>query len=142
MQSAKSMRLHLHQAITYKDAPFSFQDASEAYQTLLTYLDDQPIGSEGCLAVTSTANVVFCGVQDPPDEATLEAIRNGIEQPLREGSNQLEPGSYEFFQLAPLQTFEQMLQCIPMLFDGPSRIYLRLIKENSIAIVAQIWVVR
>ena len=29
-----------------------------------------------------------------------------------------------------------------MLYDGPNRIYVRLLKENPLAIVAQLWITR
>ncbi len=136
------MILHLNQPITYQKAPCSATDAEQAYQDLLSLLDARQEGSEGCLALSSTANLLFSGIQDPPNEAIRHAVQHGLVQPLLEGSYRIEPGRYEFLQLAPQAHLHELLQHIPMLFDGPNRIYVRLIKENALAIIAQLWVVR
>lgn len=142
MQQAKSMILHLQQPIAYQKAPFSTTDAEKAYQETLSLLDGRPVGSEGCLALSSTCNLLFSGFQDPPGEDTRLAVEQGLVQPLAEGPYRIEAGRYEFFQLAPTNHLQELLEHIPMLFDGPNCIYVRLLKENAIAIVAQLWVVR
>jgi hypothetical protein len=142
MQPAKSMILHLQQPITYQKAPFSTTDAEQAYQQMLIFLDARQVGSEGCIALSSTRNLLFCGIQDPPDEDTRYAVQHGLIQPLPDGVYHIEPGRYEFIQLAPTKDLQTLLDHIPMLFDGPNCIYVRLLKENAISIVAQLWVVR
>ncbi len=109
---------------------------------MLIFLDALQVGSEGCIAISSTRNLLFCGIQDPPDEDTRYAVQHGLIQPLPDGVYHIEPGRYEFIQLAPTKDLQTLLDHIPMLFDGPNCIYVRLLKENAIAIVAQLWVVR
>lgn len=136
------MILHLQQPITYQMAPFSASDAQMAYEHMLSYLDTQEVGSEGCIALSSTQNLLFQGIQNPPDEETRYAVQHGLEQPQLSGPYHIEPGRYEFIQLAPTDSLVDLLSNIPMLFDGPNCIYVRLLKENPIAIIAQLWVVR
>ena len=142
MQQAKSMILYLQQPITYQKAPFPGSDAQTVYQDMLSFLDTQAVGSEGCLSLSSIRTLLFYGIQNPPDEKTRYAVQHGLEQPQLSGPYHIEPGRYEFIQLAPAETLEKLLSNIPMLFDGPNCIYVRLLKENPIAITAQLWVVR
>ncbi len=134
------MLLHLNQAILYQEAPFSAIDAEEAYQQLNTYLAGQKVGSEGCLALSSTLKLLFCGVQGPADEATRYAVENAL--PLKRGSDPyaIEPGTYTFLQCAPTQSLQELADQIPHLYDGPNCIYVRLFKETELAIIAQLWV--
>ncbi len=140
------MILHLNQAIPYQTAPFSASDAEDAYQQMLTHLDAQPVGSEGCLALSSTLALLFAGgVQESPDEATREAVEKGLPPlPKVEAPFYLEEGSYTFCQLAPPPSSIASLSppSIENLFDGPPVIYLRLLKENPLTIIAQLWTQR
>ncbi|MDN5334635.1 MAG: hypothetical protein PWP59_1897 [Sphaerochaeta sp.] len=142
MQQSKSMILHLNQAIPYQTAPFSASNAEDAYQKMLTHLEAQPVGSEGCLALSSTLALLFAGVQGSPDEATRKAVEQGLPIPKVDAPFYLEEGSYDFQQLAPPSSIASLSSSIPNLFDGPPVIYLRLLKENPLAIIAQIWIHR
>jgi hypothetical protein len=142
MQTAKSMTLHLQQAISYKRAPFDTSEAEHAYQQLLSFLDSAEVGSEGCLALTSTLSLLFAGIQDPPTEEIRNRVEQGLEMPPHQDPHQIEPGTYTFIQLAVPEHLRTLVDQIPMLFDGPNRIYVRLLKENALAIVAQMWISR
>lgn len=142
MQQSKSMILHLNQAIPYQTAPFSASDAEDAYQQMLTHLDAQPVGSEGCLALSSTLSLLFAGVQESPDEATREAVEKGLPLPKVAAPFYLEEGSYTFTQLSPPSSIASLSSAIDNLFDGPPVIYLRLLKENPLTIIAQLWTQR
>lgn len=136
------MILHLQQPITYQKAPFASSDAQTAYHMMLSFLDTQEVGSEACLALSSIQNVLFLGVQNPPTEETRHAVQHGLAQPVLAGPYHIERGRYEFIQLSPTETLTDLLSHIGMLFDGPPCIYVRLLKENPFAIIAQLWVVR
>lgn len=140
MHQVKSMTLHLQQAIAYKAAPKTFTEAEEAYQYLLAHLDAQEVGSEGCLALSSTLSVIFLGIQDPPDATIRNLIEQGLPLPSSTDPYHIEPGKFQVLQLPVQDRLCDMIQQIPMLFDGPNRIYLRILKENPITLVAQVWV--
>ena len=136
------MILHLQQAVSYKKAPFESVDAEHAYQTLLSFLDAAEVGSEGCLALSSTLNLLFAGVQDPPTEEIRSLVEQGLSLPSHQDPYQIEPGSYTFLQLSVTEDLHTLIDQVPMLYDGPNRIYVRLLKENPLAIVAQLWITR
>ena len=140
MQQNKPMTLHLQQEILYQEAPFSASDAQQAYQKMLAYLDSQQVGTEGCLALSSTFQLLFAGIQQSPDEATRIAVERAFPQPKADSAYQIEVGTYTFLQCAPQEVLENFKPYIPNLFDGPNRIFLRLIKENALTIIAQIWI--
>ena len=142
MQHGKSMVLHLNQPIPYQTAPFSASNAEDAYQKMLTHLDAQPVGSEGCIALSSTLVLLFAGVQDSPDETTRKAVEQGLPLPRVNAPFYLEEGRYDFKQLAPPSSIASLSSSLPNLSDRPPVIYLRLLKENPFTIIAQIWMQR
>lgn len=142
MRATNSMTLSLIQPIIYQEPPFVHKDAQEAYIQALAYLDGKRVGTEVILALTSTARLLFIGAKDPPSQAELDAIESGSEQPSCEGPYSLEAGRYEFTQLAPPQSLESIFSLNSIAIDGPSRIYVRLLKEGPLAIVAQLWIAR
>lgn len=140
MQTAKSMILHLQQAVPYTQAPFDASDGESAYQKLVSFLDSAEVGSEGCLALSSTLSLLFAGIQNPPGEEMRSLVEQGLAMPPHQDPYQIDPGTYTFLQLAVSENLQTMIDQIPMLYDGPNRIYVRLIKENPLAIVAQLWI--
>ncbi|MGH0054491.1 MAG: hypothetical protein ACQ5SW_13975 [Sphaerochaetaceae bacterium] len=142
MQQSKSMILHLNQAIPYQTAPFSASGAEEAYQQMLSYLDKQPIGSEGCLVLSAPLILRFAGVQESPDEETRIAVEQGRKLPKKEAPFSLEEGSYTFRQFASPSSLASLTPPLVELFGNATEIYLRLLKENPLTIIAQLWVHR
>jgi hypothetical protein len=136
------MMLNLSQPIIYHSSPFGYTSAQDAYESLLSYLDSQEVGSEGCIALTSIASPLFVGCKEKPSEAELLAIERAELQPVQEGSHHLPAGRYEFLQLAPTKELSTLLDQLPITIDGPARTYVRLLKEGPLAIVAQLWIER
>ncbi len=142
MQHSKSMILHLNQAIPYQKAPFAATDAEDAYHKMLSHLDSQPVGSEGCLALSSTFFLLFAGVLESPDDETRKAVEQGLPIPKVAAPFYLEEGSYTFTQISPPVSIASLASSIENLHDGPPAIYLRLLKENALTIIAQLWIQR
>lgn len=136
------MKLHLQQAMPYKKAPFTANDSEQAYKAMIAYLDASEVGSEGCLALSSTLSLFAIGVQSPPDEAMRKAVEAGLPHPKRDADFSIEIGTYAFFQLPLTDSLSELVQAIPFLSDGPNRIYLRLLKESPLVIIAQMIVAR
>ena len=142
MYRPDSMMLSLIQPIIYQSPPFVHQNGEDAYRRALSLLDDAQSGCEVVIALTSTARLLFVGFKDEPSKEELLAIERGEEQPQVEGEYALEAGRYEFFQLAPPESLASILSLAPIAIDGPSRIYLRLLKEGPLTIIAQLWIAR
>ncbi|HOE85296.1 MAG TPA: hypothetical protein PLK91_08795 [Sphaerochaeta sp.] len=142
MYRPDSMMLSLIQPIIYQAPPFVYQTGEEAYQSALALLDDAPSGCEVVIALTSTARLLFVGFKGEPSQEELLAIERGEEQPQAEGDYELEAGRYEFFQMALPDSLSSILSLAPIAIDGPARIYVRLLKEGPLSIIAQLWIAR
>ncbi len=136
------MMLSLVQPIFYQDPPFELQGDEESYAKAVAYLDEQESGSEVVFSFASTGRLLFVGAKPAPSEAELAAIEEAVEQPHSSYSHQLEEGRYEFMQLALPESLSSVLSMLPIAIDGPARIYLRLLKEGPLAIIAQLWIAR
>ncbi len=134
------MKVHLNQEIAYQEASFATSDTEQTYQEMLAFLDKQTVGAEGCIALSSTLQTLFCGVQESPDEATRLAVEQALTLPKVDSAYQIGIGTYTVSQFAPPKTIEEIKQYIPHLIDGNNRIHLRLIKENTLTIIAQVWI--
>lgn len=142
MNRPDSMMLSLIQPIIYQAPPFVYQSGEDAYQSALSLLDDAQSGCEVLIALTSTARVLFVGFKDAPSKEELLAIERGEEQPQSEGEYELEAGRYQFIQMALPESLTSILSLDPIAIDGPARIYVRLLKEGPLSIVAQLWIAR
>ncbi len=109
---------------------------------MIDYLDASEVGTEACLVLSSTLSLFAAGVQSKPDEAMREAVEKGLPHPKREADFSIETGDYAFSQIPLAESLAELVQAIPFLSDGPNRIYVRLLKENPLVIIAQLFVTR
>lgn len=147
MENNTPMILHLFQEMPYILDSGNAKTLSQAYGTMLQWIDSAAIGSEACIGLSSVLTVLFTGHQDPPDEKTRLAIEQGNTIPERKKDWAIEPGDYHFVQLPLTPTAEEIegeLQPIVerQACDGCSTIYIRLLKENLLEVIVQvIWAV-
>ncbi len=139
MHQNKSMILHLNQEIPYQKATFPTKDAEDALKQMLTFLDSQEIGTEGCIALSQKGTLQFVGIQQAFDEETKNLIERGLPLPKVDAPFYLKEGSYSFIQMAPPSSIESLKVVYPILFEENEHIYLRLLKENPLTIIAQLW---
>lgn len=136
------MILSLIQPIIYQEPAFTYQGSAQAYERAIAHLDGQDVGSEVLIALTSTGKTLFVRSKSAPSASELEAIAGAEAQPSSLGPYVLEAGRYEFFQLALPPSIASIMALAPIAIDGPPRIYVRLLKEGVLTIVAQIWISR
>ena len=142
MYRPDSMMLSLIQPIIYQAPPFVYQNGEDAYQSALSLLDDAPSGCEVVIALTSTARLLFVGFKGEPSQEELLAIERGevhflmVRRPPRSA---LFPAR---FQMALPDSLSSILSLAPIAIDGPARIYVRLLKEGPLSIIAQLWIAR
>ncbi len=106
---------------------------------MLSFLDNAPVGSEACLHISSILTPLEGGYQDPPGEEMRLAVEKGAIHPHVKGDFSIEAGSYKFYQLpiaADAGIIAQRLQVL--LSDGPSVIYLRVLKESVVELIIQL----
>ncbi len=137
------MILHLIQDMPYKDFSTSTSDLCQVYDQMLMWIDKAPTGSEACIQTSSLLNVLRTGFQNPPTKEIRQAVEQGAVHPLQEKDFAIQPGSYTFFQLLGTPTKDEVVPLLEktladILQDGPCCIYLRLLKENDIAVIAQL----
>ena len=79
------------------------------------------------------------GYQDPPGEEMRLAVEKGEIHPHAEGDFSIEAGSYKFLQL-PIAPQADLIanRLLELLSDGPSVIYLRILKESVVELVVQL----
>ncbi|NLZ77209.1 MAG: hypothetical protein GX911_04500 [Spirochaetales bacterium] len=135
------MNLSLRQGLAYRKLPWEGSSAEEAYQTLVSFLDLAPVGSEGVLLLSFDMNVLFLGTSDPPDEEALEKIAKAEKLEEAEGDHVLKPGRYRFIQI-PLPASIEEIPLEKLALDEGDPLYLRILKEKSFAPVAQLWIRR
>lgn len=140
MHRFDSMMLSLIQPIIYQAPPFVHQGGEDAYRRALSLLDGATAGCEVIIALTSTSRVLFVGFKEAPSPEELSAIESGEEQPAIAGAYALEAGRYRFIQMAVPESLASIFSLAPIAIDGPGRIYLRLLKEGPLSIVAQLWI--
>lgn len=133
------MLLHLLQDIPYvafSDLP---RDGEKAIETMLVFLDSAPVGSEACLHLSSVLTPLEGGYQDPPGEEMRLAVEKGEKHPHKKGDFSIGAGAYQFLQLpiAP-QAGTIAKQLEELLCDGPSVIYLRILKESVVELIIQL----
>lgn len=133
------MVLHLLQDIPYVSFPSLPRDGQEAIAMMLTHLDSAPTGSEACLRLSGVLTTLEGGYQDPPGEEMRLAVAEGAIHPHAKGDFSIEAGDYQFYQLpieAQAETIAKRLEGI--LSDGPSVIYLRILKESVVELIIQL----
>lgn len=135
------MNLSLRQGLAYQKLPCEGSSAEDAYRALISFLDQAPAGSEGVLLLSFEMNVLFLGTSAPPDEETLKKIAKAEKLDPAEGDHVLEPGSYRFIQI-PLPASIEELPLENLALDEGDLLYLRILKEGSFALVAQLWIRR
>ena len=140
MHATNSMTISLIQPIIYQEPPFVYEGSAEAYQSALTYLDGAEVGTEVVIALTSTSRLLFVGAKGAPTPEERDAIERGEELPPIDGPYALEAGRYAFTQLAPPPSLDPIISLKRIAIDGPSRVYVRLLKESPLAIIAQVWI--
>ena len=133
------MLLHLLQDIPYVSFPSLPKDGEKAIAMMLSYLDSAPVGSEACLHISSVLTPLEGGYQDPPGEEMRLAVEKGEIHPHVQGDFSIASGDYQFLQLPiepQAETLATYLQEI--LSDGPSVIYLRILKESVVELIIQL----
>jgi len=133
------MLLHLLQDIPYISFSNLPKDGKKAIAMMLTHLDNAPTGSEACLHISSVLTPLEGGYQDPPGEKMRLAVEKGEIHPHTKGDFSIASGSYQFMQLhieAQAQTIAKKLE--ELLSDGPSVIYLRILKESAVELIVQL----
>ncbi len=139
MHTIHPMVLHLLQDIPYVSFPSLPRDGEEAIAMMLTHLDSSPAGSEACLHISSVLTPLEGGYQDPPGEEMRLAVAKGAIHPHAKGDFSIEAGDYQFLQL-PIEpqaaTIAKRLE--ELLSDGPSVIYLRILKESVVELTVQL----
>jgi len=139
--SMSMMNLSLRQSLAYQKLPCEGSSAEDAYRALISFLDQAPAGSEGVLLLSFEMNVLFLGTSAPPDEETLKKIAKAEKLDPAEGDHVLEPGHYRFIQI-PLPASIEELPLENLALDEGDLLYLRILKEGSFALVAQLWIRR
>jgi len=133
------MLLHLLQDIPYVSFPSLPRDGEEAIAMMLKHLDNAPVGSEACLHISSVLSPLEGGYQDPPGEEMRLAVERGDIHPHAKGDFSIASGSYQFLQLhiePQARTIAKRLE--ELLSDGPSVIYLRILKESVVELIVQL----
>lgn len=133
------MVLHLLQDIPYISFSNLPKDGEKAIEMMLTHLDNAPTGSEACLQFSSVLTPLEGGYQEPPGEEMRLAVEKGEIHPYAEGDFSIASGDYQFMQLhsePQARTIAKELEKI--LGDGPSVIYLRILKESVVELVIQL----
>lgn len=133
------MLLHLLQDIPYISFPSLPREGEKAIDMLLTHLDSAPVGSEACLHISSVLTPFEGGYQDPPGEEMRLAVAKGTVHPHAKGDFSIEAGSYQFLQL-PIEPQAEVIakRLEEILYDGPSVIYLRILKESVVELIVQL----
>jgi hypothetical protein len=139
--SMSMMNLSLRQGLAYQKLPCEGSSAEDAYRALISFLDQAPAGSEGVLLLSFEMNVLFLGTSAPPDEETLKKIAGAEKLDPAEGDHVLEPGSYRFIQI-PLPASIEELPLENLALKEGDLLYVRILKEGSFALVAQLWIRR
>jgi hypothetical protein len=139
MQKIHPMLLHLLQDIPYVSFSDLPRDGEKAIAMMLTHLDNAPTGSEACLHISSVLTTLEGGYQDPPGEEMRLAVEKGEIHPHVKGDFSIEAGSYKFLQLHIEPQAEAIArQLEEILSDGPSVIYLRILKESVVELIVQL----
>ncbi len=133
------MVLHLLQDIPYVAFPDLPKDGEMAIEEMLRFLDNAPVGSEACLHISSVLTPLEGGYQDPPGEDMRLAVERGEKHPHKKGDFSIEAGSYKFLQLPIAPEAEVIAKRLSQLLgDGPSVIYLRILKESAVELIIQL----
>ncbi|MDT4762442.1 hypothetical protein [Sphaerochaeta sp. PS] len=139
MHKIEPMILHLLQEIPYVAFPNLPREGEEAIEMMLTHMDSAPIGSEACIHLSGILTTLEGGYQDPPGEEMRLAVAKGEKHPKRPSDFSIEAGSYHFLQL-PIAPQSDLItrRLETLLSDGPSLIYLRVLKESVVELVIQL----
>ncbi len=150
MNNFKTINLNLFQPIVYnKETILQPQDIESTYQLLIKKLDKSKTASEGCINIKyySEDNITFeieeVGFADQPDQSVIDAIKKGEKIPLKNYDMEIPCGKYKFIQLPILPTQENLFATLMQIsctnnLKSEGNFYLRLLKENSIVILAQV----
>ncbi len=150
MSNFNSVNLTLNQPIVYnKESDFQKQDIETIYQYLLKKLDDNGIASEACINLnykTSDGisfNIEEVGFAPTPSKDVIEAVKKGEEIPLIDYDMAIDQGDYKIIQLPFLPDNNNLFATLMQITCSnikktTGNLYLRLIKENSIVILAQV----
>lgn len=150
MNNFNSVNLTLNQPIVYnKETKLLTQDINAVYQYLLKKLDNNGIASEACIKLkyeTSDSiifNIEEVGFAQTPTQEVIDAVKKGETIPLKDYDMSINEGYYKIVQLPFLpdntNLFSTLMQITcSTLSQAKGSLYLRLIKENSIVILAQV----
>ncbi|MGD1823273.1 MAG: hypothetical protein ACPKM0_10995 [Pleomorphochaeta sp.] len=150
MNNYNSINLTLNQPLVYnKERELQTQDINTIYQYLLNKLDNSGIASEACInfKYQTSDSISFeieeVGYAPTPSEEVIKAVENGETIPLMEHDMAINIGSYKIIQLPFLpdksNLFATLMQIACSNFTTSSgNLFYRLIKENSIVILAQV----
>ncbi len=133
------MLLHLLQDIPYVAFSNLPKDGEKAIEEMLKFLDSAPVGSEACLHISSVLTTLEGGYQDPPGEDMRIAVEKGEKHPHKKGDFSIEAGAYKFLQLPIAPEADVIAKRLSQLLgDGPSVIYLRILKESVVELIIQL----
>jgi len=150
MNNFNSINLNLYQPIIYnKERSLQTQDIEKAYDFLIKKLDKNGIAAEACIKIQYNSNdsIEFnaeeLGFAESPSQAVIDAVKEAKEIPLENHDMEIKPGNYKFIQLPFLPTKENLFATLLQIACSITKknngfFYLRLLKENSIVILAQI----
>jgi len=150
MNNFNTITLNLIQPIIYnKETVIETQDIESLYQLLIKKLDNNGVASEACINIEYINNdnisfkILEAGFASTPTDDVIEAVKKGKEIPLFEHDMEIVPGKYKFIQLPFLPTQENLFATLMQIscsqnFNQKGSFYLRLLKENSLVILAQV----
>jgi len=150
MNNFNSINLTLNQPIVYnKEKELQTQDINTVYQFLIKKLDNSGIASEACINInfeTSDSisfNIDEVGYAPTPTQEIIDAVQSGEIIPLMDHDMEIKSGLYKIVQLPFLPDDTNLYSTLMQitcsnLKDSRGNLYLRLIKENSIVILAQV----
>jgi len=150
MNNFNTITLNLIQPIIYnKETVIETQDIESLYQLLIKKLENNGVASEACLNIEYVNDdkisfkILEAGFAPTPTEAVIEAVKKGKESPLFDHDMEIIPGKYKFIQLPFLPSQENLFATLMQIscsqnFSQKGNFYLRLLKENSLVILAQV----
>ncbi len=150
MNNFNSINLTLNQPIVYnKEKEIQTQDIFDVYQYLIKKLDNSGVAAESCInfQYETTDSIDFfireVGYAPTPTQEVIDAVQQGDTIPLMEHDMEIQIGLYKIIQLPFLPDKNNLYSTLMQitcsnLTTSTGNLFLRLIKENSIVILAQV----
>lgn len=116
---------------------------ADAYLSVLSFLENEPTGSEACLVLSPSLTPIECGYQYPPDDEDKLNVEKMLPEKEKAHDFAIDAGDYHLEQLEQIpEEGEIESKLAPYVASGSTHdFYLRMIKENALVVVIQlIWV--